>query len=153
MPINSLSSNTPILNPKDISQSVIVSNKASAFVDTTSNSDFQHHRITSNVSGGASCHTCTQQRHSPCNSHIRDCLSLVSPIGFVFRYPCHLCLFALNVPQLHILNDICPTWLVIAIILVWGRSSINNNMYFVKLPFCVINTSYQSRKLWSHCIW
>ncbi len=28
----------------------------------------------------------------------------------------------------------------------WGKSSINNNVYFVKLPFRVINTSYQSRK-------
>ncbi len=73
--VNSLSSNTPILNPKDISQSVIVTDTASAFVDTTSDSDLYHHRITSNVSGGASYHACTQQRHSPCNSHIRDYLS------------------------------------------------------------------------------
>jgi hypothetical protein len=74
-----LSSNTPILNPEDILQSVIVTNTASAFVDTTSNSDLYYHQITSNVSGGASCHTCTQQRHSPCNSHIRDYLSTGIP--------------------------------------------------------------------------
>jgi hypothetical protein len=61
------------LTPKDISQSVVVTNTASAFFfDTTSDSDLYHHLITSNVSGGASCHTCTQQRHYPCNSHIRD---------------------------------------------------------------------------------
>ncbi len=40
----------------------------------TSDSDLFHHRITSNVSGGASCHACTQQRHSFCDSHIRDYL-------------------------------------------------------------------------------
>ncbi len=71
----------------------------------------------------------------------------VSPIGFVFRSPHHLHLFALNVPRLHILNNKYPTLLVIATIVAWGRSSINNNVYFVKLPFCVINTSYWSRKL------
>jgi hypothetical protein len=71
----------------------------------------------------------------------------VSPIGFMFQSPCHLCPFALNVPQLHILNDKYPSLLVIAVIVMKGRSSINNNMYFVKLPFRVINTSYQSRKL------
>jgi hypothetical protein len=53
---------------------------------------------------------------------------LVSPIGFVFQSPCHLCLFALNVPQLHIHNDKNPILLVIAIIFVQGRSSINNNV-------------------------
>ncbi len=79
MPINSSSSNTPILNPKDISQSVIVT--ASAFIDTTSDSDLYHHHhwITSNVSGWASCRACTQQRHSPCNSHICDYLSTYVP--------------------------------------------------------------------------
>ncbi len=65
----------------------------------------------------------------------------------MFQSPCHLCLFALNVLQLHILNDKYPTLLVIAIIVVQGRSSINNNMYFMKVQFHVINTSYQSRKL------
>ncbi len=74
MPINSSSSNTPILHPKDISQSVIVTNTASAFADTTSDSDLYHHRITLNVSGGASCYACTQQRHSPCDTHIHDYL-------------------------------------------------------------------------------
>ncbi len=72
---------------------------------------------------------------------------LVSPIGFVFQSPCHLCLFALNLPQLHILNNKYPTLLVITVIAVQGKRSINNNAYFVKLPFCVINTSYWSRKL------
>ncbi len=71
----------------------------------------------------------------------------VSPIGFVFLSPCHICLFALNVPQLHIFNDKYSTLLIIAIIVVQGRSSINNNVYFMKLPFRVINTSYWSRKL------
>ncbi len=47
----------------------------SAFVNTVSNSDLYHHRITSNESGGASCHTCPQQRYSPCDSHIHDYLS------------------------------------------------------------------------------
>jgi hypothetical protein len=77
--INFLSSNTPILNPEDIPQSVIFTNTASAFVDMTSDSDLYHHRITSNVSGGASCHACTQQRHSPRDSHIRDYLSTGVP--------------------------------------------------------------------------
>jgi hypothetical protein len=79
MPINSLSSNTPILNPKNISLSVIVTNTVSAFVDTMSNSVLYHHRITSNVSGGASCHACTQQRHSAGDSHIHDFLSTHVP--------------------------------------------------------------------------
>jgi hypothetical protein len=142
MPINSSSSNTPILNPKNISQSVIVTNTASAFVDTMSNSDLYHHWITSNVAGGASCHACTQQRHSPCNSHIHDYLSTGVPIGLMFSNPHHLCLFTLHVPQLHILNNKYPTSLVIAVIIVRGRSLINNNMCFMELPFHVINTSY-----------
>jgi hypothetical protein len=74
-----LSSNTPALNPNDISQSVIVTDTAGAFVETTSDSDLYHHRTTSNVSSGASCHACTQQRHSPCDSHIRDYLSTGVP--------------------------------------------------------------------------
>jgi hypothetical protein len=72
---------------------------------------------------------------------------LVSPIRFVFQSPHHLCLFAINVPQLQILNNKYPTLLIIVIIVVQGISSINNNVYFVKLPFRVINTSYRSRKL------
>jgi hypothetical protein len=44
--------------------------------------------------------------------------SPVSPIGFMFQSPCGLSLFALNVPQLHILNDKYPTLLVIAVIVV-----------------------------------
>jgi hypothetical protein len=79
MPIHSLPSNTPILNPENISQRVIVTNTASAFVDTTSNSVLYHHRITSNVSGAASCHACTQQRHPPGDSHIRDSSSTGVP--------------------------------------------------------------------------
>ncbi len=71
----------------------------------------------------------------------------VSPIGFVFWSLCHICLFALNVPRLHTLNNKYPTLLIIALIIVQGRSSINNNVYFMKLPFRVINTSYWSRKL------
>ncbi len=141
-PVNSLSSNTPILNPKNISQSVIVTGTVSAFVDTTSDSDLYHHRITSNVSSGASWHACTEQRHSPCDSHICDCLSTSVPNWVPVSNS-----LALNVPQLHILNNKYPTLLVISIIVVQGRSSKNNKVYFVKLPFCVINTSYQSRKL------
>jgi hypothetical protein len=45
----------------------------------TSDSDLYHHQITSNVSGGASCHACSQQRHSSCDSHIRDYLSTGVP--------------------------------------------------------------------------
>jgi hypothetical protein len=74
-----LSSNTPISNPKDISQSVTVTDTLSAFVDTTSDSDLYHHRITSNVSGGASCHAYTQQRHSPYNNRTCDYLSTSVP--------------------------------------------------------------------------
>ncbi len=79
MPANSLSSNTPILNPKTISQSVIVTNTASAFVDTTSDSDLYPHWITSNVSGVASCHACSQQRHYPRNSNMSEYLSTGVP--------------------------------------------------------------------------
>jgi hypothetical protein len=79
MPVNSLSSNTPILNPENISQSVVVTNTVSAFVDTTSKCVLYHHWVTSIVSGGASCHACTQQRHSPGNSHIRYYLSAGVP--------------------------------------------------------------------------
>ncbi len=67
------------MNPEDISQSVIVTNAVSAFVDTMSGSDLYHHQITSNVSGGASYHACTQQRHSPRNNHMRDYLSTGVP--------------------------------------------------------------------------
>jgi hypothetical protein len=67
------------MHPKDISQSVIVTKTASAFVDTMSDSGLYHHQITSNVSGGASCHGCTQQRHSPHDSHIPDYLSTGVP--------------------------------------------------------------------------
>ncbi len=72
---------------------------------------------------------------------------LVFQIWFVFQSPCNFCLFALNVPHLHILNNTYPTLLIIAVIIVQGRSSSKNNWYFVKLPFRVINTSYRSRKL------
>ncbi len=147
MPVNSLSSNTPILNPNEISHSVIVTNTASAFVDTMSDSDLYHHQITSNVFGGASCHACNQQRHSPCDSHIHDYLSTGVPNWVRVSKSLSSLPLALNVPQLHILNNIYPTQLIIAVIVVQGRSSINNNMYFVKLPFHVINTSYWSRKL------
>jgi hypothetical protein len=78
MPVIFLSINTPILNPKFFSQSAIVTNTA-AFVDTMGNSVLYHHRFTSNVSSGASCHACTQQRHFPRDSHIRDYLSTGVP--------------------------------------------------------------------------
>jgi hypothetical protein len=68
-----------MLNPKDISQNLIVTNTLSAFVDTTSDSDLYHHRITSNVSGGAIRHAYTQQRPSSWDSHMRDYLSTGVP--------------------------------------------------------------------------
>jgi hypothetical protein len=107
------------LNPKDILQSLIVMDIASAFFDAMSDSDLYHHQITSNVFGGASCHACTQQRHSPCNSHIRDYLSTGVP-NWVrdSKSSSSLSLHNQCASQLHILNGKYPTLLVIATIVV-----------------------------------
>jgi hypothetical protein len=51
----------------------------SVFVGMTGNSDLYHHWNTSNVSGEASCHACTQQRLSPSDSYIRGYISTVIP--------------------------------------------------------------------------
>ncbi len=72
-------SSTLTSNPKDTSPSAIVTKSGSVFVGMTSNSDLYHHRNTSNVSGGASCHACTQRRLSPSDSHTRDYISAGIP--------------------------------------------------------------------------
>jgi hypothetical protein len=70
---------TLISNPKDTSPSATVTKSWSVFVGMTSDSDLYHHRTTSNVSGGASCHACTQQSLSPSDSHTRDYISMDIP--------------------------------------------------------------------------
>ncbi len=59
----------------------------------------------------------------------------------------HLPLFALNLHQLHTLNDKYLTLLIIVVRVVQGRSTINSNIYFMKFPFHLTNTSYWSMKL------
>jgi hypothetical protein len=72
-------SSTLTSNPKDTSPSAIVTKSGRVFVGMMSNSDLYHHRNTSNASGGASCHACTQQRLSPSYSHTRDYISTGIP--------------------------------------------------------------------------
>ncbi len=69
MDIHSTSTYESLVNPDNFSLSGIVTNPGSAFVATTSDSDLYHHRITYNVSAGASCHARLQQKHSPRDIH------------------------------------------------------------------------------------
>ncbi len=116
-------SSTLTLNPKDTSPSAIVTKSGSVFVGMTSDSDLYHHRNTSNVSSGASCPACTQQRLSPSDSHTCDYISTGIPPWVCVSKSSHLPLVALNARQLHILNKIYLTLLVIAAIVEQGRSS------------------------------
>ena len=79
MNIHSISTNESLLNPDDFLMSGIVTNTGSIFVATTSNNDLYHHRITYNVSGGASCHACLQQKHSHCDIHQQGFVSTGVP--------------------------------------------------------------------------
>jgi hypothetical protein len=107
-----------MLNPQDISQSVIVTNTASVLLIRRVIVIFTTTRLLQMCPVELAA-TLVLNKCTPLAIVIYVITyPPVSPIQFVFQSPSHLCCFALNVPQLQILNNKYPTLLVIVVIIV-----------------------------------